>query len=643
MPRVRHVAPLVLAAMVAAGGSSFSLAAQSTPAPGAGAGQAPTAQNPPPPAPKPPGDLPTAATQSAANQPATDQPAVDPGIGSVTLNLATRSFDKVLPFDVPFHLTGPAPPAVQEITLWYIGSKDRIPLTVATTTTGQCTATRTHADTRNAESDDWLPAGSWRRSAVFDQQAAATFVLAVPPLQAMRYYVFGLDIQTNLAPDKLDGYRAQAKALFDTRLDQQGRQRGLSAADVESLRDGLVVDLRNALGAGTIIAKNSYFDPCLKLADNVDLRVRFINDINPLLEAQDNVESVLGNLAENQAALKTLLDGINANPALQPALQHLDSVAKTGGTAGGAETLTDLFLKRDSGMDYATALMAPSVESAILGPVPPAAGSGIAAAAAYSATIGQTYTDALARLDSLDRWLDAIVTPGSFSVIPPGIGTLSAAQVSGIRDLKDRGALKTARDLLRARLVPLVADLKARLAARTSALDALAQKVAVTARDEVRVDATTTGNADTFQHYFITADIGLLYGLQVSKLVPYGGVNLYLRPINSDVPLSQIQLLHRNTFLYRFSFTLGYTLQSIADANDATRKDLFGGGSLVVGAGLRLTDTLRLSAGALLFTKENPNPLITSTAVGAAPYLSISFDWKVAKTFNVIGQKLFSN
>jgi hypothetical protein len=119
--------------------------------------------------------------------------------------------------------------------------------------------------------------------------------------------------------------------------------------------------------------------------------------------------------------------------------------------------------------------------------------------------------------------------------------------------------------------------------------------------------------------------------------VPYAGTNIYLRPVNPDVPLSQ-----KDGFSRRFSFTLGYTLQGIADTNERTRKDLFGGGSLVVGAGLRLTESLRVAGGALLFIKKNPNPLITGETVAATPYVSFSFDWQIAKTFAVIGKKLFA-
>jgi hypothetical protein len=78
------------------------------------------------------------------------------------------------------------------------------------------------------------------------------------------------------------------------------------------------------------------------------------------------------------------------------------------------------------------------------------------------------------------------------------------------------------------------------------------------------------------------------------------------------------------------------TVQSVADGGGGrvqTRDNLFGNQALLAGAGLRITDTIRLGAGALLFKEKDPNPLITRFRVASTYYFSLSFDLNVAKAF----------
>lgn len=141
---------------------------------------------------------------------------------------------------------------------------------------------------------------------------------------------------------------------------------------------------------------------------------------------------------------------------------------------------------------------------------------------------------------------------------------------------------------------------------------------------------TTQADAVTARAAHISADAGLVYGFNIHDAITYLGTNIYTRPINTDVSLASLKADRMLTWRHRFSFTLGATLSSIEKPGQ--RKGIIGSSALVVGAGLRLTDVMRLSAGALIFRSENPNPLVTNdTSLTASPYVGISFDIDVAK------------
>jgi len=106
-----------------------------------------------------------------------------------------------------------------------------------------------------------------------------------------------------------------------------------------------------------------------------------------------------------------------------------------------------------------------------------------------------------------------------------------------------------------------------------------------------------------------------------------------------------VERSRRGGFLRRFAFTLGVTVNSIADGGSGgdmgsargTRKNLFMGNSLLLGAGFRLTDSVRLGAGAILFKKLDPNPLIDDETLTTSYYVNLSFDWDVLGFFKKFG------
>ncbi len=239
------------------------------------------------------------------------------------------------------------------------------------------------------------------------------------------------------------------------------------------------------------------------------------------------------------------------------------------------------------------------------------------------------------RLGDLEEWLDSLLRGRNrhlLDEVVAGAGEAPAGQRLTAADVADLqtllGKIGEARQFAHA-LGNAVQQVKTGQEARSQAVETLAKAAEVEAADAgVIIHASTLGNFKTQQRWYIAADFGFAYGPDISKAVPYIGTNIYLRPVNKDVPLSE-----RGGFLRRFAFTVGTTVGSLADSDPQTRNDLYKNNSVLLGAGFRLTDSGRLGVGTLIFDERDPNPLLTDEEVTYSPYLSLSFDWDILGFF----------
>ena len=139
---------------------------------------------------------------------------------------------------------------------------------------------------------------------------------------------------------------------------------------------------------------------------------------------------------------------------------------------------------------------------------------------------------------------------------------------------------------------------------------------------------TRIAEGRTPQKNYVSADAGILYAGDIGIGALYLGSNIYFRPVNKDASLGEFGSLGR-----RLALTVGLTVSSVSDENNLTRSDLFWNQSLVLGAGFRITSSLRGGGGAIVFREANPNPLITKRSPAVTWYASFSFDLNVLKGF----------
>jgi hypothetical protein len=182
-----------------------------------------------------------------------------------------------------------------------------------------------------------------------------------------------------------------------------------------------------------------------------------------------------------------------------------------------------------------------------------------------------------------------------------------------------------------ARAHGLVDRIAADLVARSKGLSDLADAAIVLYRDVAIEEASTTGDADTMRNRYVSADAGIAWGATLGTVVPYLGTNIYPRPVNKSAPLSRFGGWRR-----RASLTFGLTVKSVADDAN-TRSDIFGSQSIVAGAGYRMTQSLRLGTGIIVFKKKNEDPLRTYKPAAVDPYVAFSLDVDVAKLPAALG------
>jgi hypothetical protein len=139
-------------------------------------------------------------------------------------------------------------------------------------------------------------------------------------------------------------------------------------------------------------------------------------------------------------------------------------------------------------------------------------------------------------------------------------------------------------------------------------------------------DATKIADGRTSQKNYVSVDAGVLFAGDIGIGALYVGTNIYFRPINKDAPLNAVSSLGR-----RLALTVGATLSSVSDDNNRTRSDLFWNQSLVLGAGYRVTSSLRGAGGVLAFRQSDPNPLVTQKTVATTWYASFSLDLDILR------------
>lgn len=157
---------------------------------------------------------------------------------------------------------------------------------------------------------------------------------------------------------------------------------------------------------------------------------------------------------------------------------------------------------------------------------------------------------------------------------------------------------------------------------------------------------SVNGDFVTRANTYVCADLGIALLPAIAKLTPYIGTNIYFRPINTNAPLKWCdhdkypdgnsynpRRYWSNWLGRRLSLVIGVSVVSVAKTY--IRGDLMANSfNIITGVGFRITDWVRISGGALWYSKFDANPLNTTQTIKPTPFISISFDLRIKTALN---------
>jgi hypothetical protein len=174
-------------------------------------------------------------------------------------------------------------------------------------------------------------------------------------------------------------------------------------------------------------------------------------------------------------------------------------------------------------------------------------------------------------------------------------------------------------------------DLKKAASVSSDQLGTFIDAVSTALYNELTIsDTNVNGDFVTRTSSYVCADLGIALMPGIDKVAPYVGTNIYFRPINTN---AHLKWSDEGQFGKRVSLVIGVSVASIARAN--VRSDLFGNTfNIMTGLGVRLNDWIRISGGALWYSKLDPNPLNTNQQIARTGFVSISFDLRIKTALN---------
>jgi hypothetical protein len=518
-----------------------------------------------------------------------------PSLPTLTFDLRSRNVSDVLPFEQRFNIRGSVDNDVVAGTASYLELG-----TLAT-----CPRAAPNTATSLGSSD------------AFGANDQRQLGFSVPPLEHSKDYCFWFDLTRPLSPTALSTFRERALGPIDTFFQGVGTPSTLTVPQLGQLRDELRTQLENAHARpGTKLAPDpgSIFHATTPASV---LDVRFARPIGIILAAQRNrnqriltyctERSILTtdlDTAAHHADLQAVISAVHNARAKDPIKEFLTPDAMTG-----IAILKDDTLNNAAGNDPLCNGDAPS-------PALTNAWHDIDIAAT-----ADTWSQHRTGLVALQRVLArAAADAGVRTVlgVSEAAVTSALAQLESVVDTIDLFAedLRTLRTLFQQRL---------------DGITQLIREAGEHIQSTVPLLTTSLGDFTTRHNWYVSADVGIAHAWEIDKSFTYVGMNVYLRPINKEVPLRGI----KNTFTKRFSFLFGATLQELK--RDGAFEGVMGNRTLVLGAGLRVLDSIRVNGGVIVLNEFDPNPLVTSTTTAVSPFVAISVDWDVRSTFARLG------
>jgi hypothetical protein len=553
--------------------------------------------------------------------------AANPAFTQVTVDLEGGLAEQVLPFDEPFILTGQVPTGVQklEVRCWELETCAERP--DHPSCEGKSRSATILPDTTlepRGSCPTWTePFPTWVNR-VDPTAATPTFNVLAPMMEAEKYYMLGFLWDRTPSPEEAATFAASVSATLDSVLWTASSGDGtlpatgsLTDADLASIRNQAITSLLRITGSDRVqdCSETEVLCPDAELSDVRD-------ELNRLLLPVRNQQSQIAAAIEGY---KSEIDALNLQ--LAQLRSNADVAAFATALEGAAATTPSL-------ADEAAAVRA-ALGVADLDDLTAADRRTPEALAAFVAGARAKLGDASAKVGALrSLFVDADGNPKPLADELVRSGAVDEALVAELEDAAAPRGLVGSIDRALTRIGDALAAIDNELIQRRDARQRVADAFETRAQTIVLLAATSQADFVTAQRNYLSGDGGLLWAPELEDFSSYVGTNVYSRPINKAADISQFGSFWQ-TLDRRLSLTIGLTVDGVGD--DETRDDLFSNQSLVLGVGARMTGSLRLMLGALVFKERDPNPLVDDDSVAVSPFLSMSFDVDVVPFLTGLG------
>jgi hypothetical protein len=544
-----------------------------------------------------------------------------------------------LPFDVPFILWGDIDSRMtKELDRAYVV----VWMAELPGSSGcQETALKTYRQIVRVDAMKWTEPDYTRRGETAPTDADAAnrrqFEVLIPPLKPKRNYCFLFQVGPGQPATPQQAARLSAALLpaYEAFINTAGVIDELASAQAaEDLRQAIIRAMMAAVPFGGVTAQpGTVFDPAAKqtsvLGAFAQLWARVQTEHRRVVEGARRLQDFSAN-STNAVTLQEWRGWLQ-NDALRrlPAVIQQHQAAIQAGTPTFAVSDNDL-----AALKVLLSLSDSDLQRIIKGLPPGDPEEPLAQLSAADRSVSDTPPADLAnepcpvvsplsqRCRTIDLYRDAlrraesIVRAAGTIAAPPEAATVGKASSNLVNDIQQtEGDLtETRMDILN--IQRAVNKRRVEMEAHVRALDTLIVTDFFTL-------ATTQGSFATRKTWYVSADLGLAIAPTINEVFPYVGSNIYFRPVNTEAPPGSIGT--RLSLLIGFSWT-----NNIIEPGE--RAALYGeSASLFLGAGLRLTDFLKVSGGLLLFKGLDPNPTVNRDEIEFTPFISLSGDFDIAK------------
>lgn len=510
----------------------------------------------------------------------------------VEVDLNAGIFKEVLPFDVPFLITGQITEDIKEVKVEYYESESVI-------------------SDQDIPADAWQSVNSWYR---FIGLEGDKFSILVPPLRVNRYFRFKFTFKRNVSDKEVEAFYRQASDAVDISLRPLRDVPNLTVDQSDMLRKQLIMAVKAALGSDVEVSvePDSIFD---ENADSNAIRKIFNQELAGILSAQNSKYDGIANFIEKVPSAADHLNELIGNTIFARIVDELKARASQD------ESINTLLQANIDALDIRWFPQGDVVDLVVgLKPgSPPANLYPVWDALILDDQISQLQ-GTMRTVNKLNRFVSQVRSTSSLRravvVTVDELNSLTELIGSSVENLQE--------------IQSELAFIKESLEMRKEAIDTYVSQLGNQVRADVIVNGTSVGNLNTRHSWYVSADVGLAWATDIDEVFSYFGTNIYFRPVNKNAPLKGFQ------FFRRFSIMIGLTLQDLEKSGH--RESTVGSQMLVIGGGLRLTGSMRVSGGALVFKKPDPDPLVSDADLALSPFISLSFDWNVASTLGDLGR-----